>query len=69
MSVIEEQIISLEEEVAHLRVHNEELSTQVLAQWKEIENLQKHFKRMEERFADIEDGMDIPEANVKPPHW
>ena len=37
----DDRIVKLEEELAHLRVTNEELSAETLSQWKQIEALQK----------------------------
>ncbi len=69
MTSSENRIIALEEEVAHLRLQNEELSAEILSQWKQVDLLQKKLAQLEERFAGLEDGPEIGEANVKPPHW
>ena len=65
----EQRIVSLEEELAHLRVQNEELSSETLDQWKRIEHLQKRLTLLEERFARLEDNPGTDSADNKPPHW
>lgn len=69
MSETVERITKLEEETAHLRLQNEELSATMIDQWKQIEQLERKIARLEGRFAVLEDNLDPPEANVKPPHW
>lgn len=64
-----DRITALEEEVAHLRLTNEELSAEVLAQWKRIERLERQLSHMENRLTTFEDHQDAPPADTKPPHW
>ncbi|MGI9350427.1 MAG: SlyX family protein [Rhizobiaceae bacterium] len=63
------RIMSLEEEVSHLALANEELSTEVLAQWKRIEQLEKKLVHLETRLNTFEDNQDAPPEDTKPPHW
>lgn len=61
--------MALEEEAAHLRLANEELSAEVLQQWKRIEQLEKKLAHLENRLISFEDHVDAPPENTKPPHW
>ena len=69
MSNDNNRFVALEEEIAHLRIQNEELSSQIHEQWKELERLRKQLAFVEERFSRIEDDLDIPQPDEKPPHW
>ena len=64
-----ESITRLEEEVAHLRHVNDELSGELAEQWKHIAKLEKTITCLESRIAGFESQLGIPEGNVKPPHW
>ena len=64
-----ERITVLQVEAAHLRMANEELSSEVLMQWKRIEHLERKIAHLENRMSSVEDLSEVPEANVKPPHW
>jgi len=63
------RIMQLEEEVAHLTKTNEELSSELLAQWKRVELLERKFAMMEQRFATLEDNMPAEVDDTRPPHW
>lgn len=65
----EERIVRLEEEVAYLRTTNEELSGELVVQWKRIQELEKQIKLLETRFTGLEDSMDAPLPDQRPPHW
>ncbi len=69
MTIKEQRLIALEEEVSHLRMANEELSSEVLAQWKRIESLERQLANLENRLTSFEDHLDSPPENTKPPHW
>lgn len=63
------RITALEEEAAHLRLANEELSSGMMEQWKRIEQLERQLVRLEGRLTSFEDHLDAPPENTKPPHW
>jgi len=63
------RLTNLEEEIAHLSKVNEELSGEILAQWKRIEGLEKALRLLETRLSGLEEGLENPVANERPPHW
>ena len=65
----EDQILKLEEEIAHLTLANEELSTELLQQWKRVEEIERKFAKLENRFHSMEEAMHNPIENTKPPHY
>lgn len=65
----EERIIRLEEEIAYLRTGNEELSGELALQWKRIEQLETLIKTLETRFTGLEENIDAPVEDTRPPHW
>ena len=65
----QDRLTQLEEEIAHLARTNEELSGEVLAQWKRIDVLEKALKTMETRLSGFEDSLEGPPTNERPPHW
>ncbi len=65
-----EQLVSLEERVAHLIRTVEDLSDVVTAQGRDIDTLTRRVQMLMEREAERESmGMGSAEANVPPPHW
>ncbi len=65
-----EQLVSLEERVAHLIRTVEDLSDVVAAQARDIDTLTRRVQMLMEREAERESmGMGSAEANVPPPHW
>lgn len=65
----EERVRVLEEEIAHLAKANDELSSELAAQWKQIDGLAKKLKLLESRFAAIQENLGPAPENTKPPHW
>ena len=65
----DETVTRLEEQIAHLTLANEELSGEVLAQWKRIEALEKHLVQLENKLIAYQDAQEEMPANAKPPHW
>lgn len=65
----DKRLTALEEEAAHLRVLNEELSSELVLHWKRIERLERELGRLENRFQAFEEQVGTPDANEKPPHW
>ncbi len=65
----EDRIIRLEEEIAYLRTTNEELSGELALQWKRIEQLENLIKVLETRFSGLEETLDGPAEDTRPPHW
>jgi SlyX protein len=65
-----EQLVSLEERVAHLIRTVEDLSDVVAAQARDVDTLTRRVQMLMEREAERESmGMGSAEANVPPPHW
>ena len=64
-----DRTIKLEEEIAHLTITNEELSSEIALQWKRIEELEKKLFKFENRFMALEESVDNPIEVTKPPHW
>jgi SlyX protein len=65
-----EQLVSLEERVAHLIRTVEDLSDVVAAQSRAIDTITRRVQMLMEREAERESmGMGSAEANVPPPHW
>lgn len=69
MTTQEERIITLEEELAHLRLQNEELSSEMLKHWNRTELLEKRLVRLEEGLQTLQDRPDSTDPVEKPPHW
>lgn len=69
MTSDQDRITKLEEEVTHLARTNEELSSELAGQWKRMEVIEKKFLHLETRFASVEDSLEQPAENTKPPHW
>lgn len=63
------RLTKLEEEFAHLVMSNEELSSELIHSAKRIEQLERKIAMLESRFSSIEDNIDTPVPNEKPPHW
>ena len=64
-----ERIMRLEEEIAHLRKANEDLSTELHQHWKQFEMLRKQLGIVEARLSGLQESIDSPIENTKPPHW
>ncbi len=69
MNEINSRITKLEEELAHSVIANEELSSELIHNSKRIEQLERRIAMLESRFSSIEDNIDNPVPNEKPPHW
>lgn len=65
----ENRLTKLEEEFAHIVMSNEELSSELIHSAKRIEQLERKIVMLESRFSSIEDNIDAPIPNEKPPHW
>ena len=65
----ENRITALEEEVAHLAKANEELSAEIAAQWKKIDQLQGSVKVLQNCLVSLVDNLQPEIKNTKPPHW
>ena len=55
--------------MAHLSLVNEELSSELARSFKRIELLERKIAHLENQFAAIEESLDGPIENTKPPHW
>ena len=64
-----ERLDELEIAIAHQGRQIEELSDTVTGQWKTIEELRRKLDWLKDRFAGLEQSLDMPEDNRKPPHW
>ncbi len=69
MSDQESNITKLEEELAHVILANEELSNELIHCFNRIEQLERRVAMLESRFSSLEDNIDAPLPNEKPPHW
>jgi uncharacterized coiled-coil protein SlyX len=69
MEKFEKRITSLEEVLAHAVLNNEELSNELLHANKKIEALERKVFVLESRFVTLEDNLDAPPEDTKPPHW
>jgi len=65
----DDRITHLEEELAHLRLANDELSSEVLLQMKQIEKLEKLLRNLEAKQTGLEERLDNPLTDERPPHW
>lgn len=65
----DERITHLEEELAHLRIANDELSAEVLLQMRKIEQLEKMLRNLEAKQSGLEDRLESPALEERPPHW
>jgi len=64
-----DRLMALEEEITYLRMQNEELSNELVKQWKQMDTLVNKISQLENRLAGFETQRESPEANTKPPHW
>lgn len=64
-----DRITKLEEELAHTVISNEELSSELIHCSKRIEQLERKIAMLESRFSSLEDNVEAPLPNQKPPHW
>ena len=65
----EDRLTHVEEELAHLRVANDELSSEVLMQMRKIESLERMLRNLEAKQSGLEERLDSPLADERPPHW
>lgn len=65
----DDRITHLEEELAHLRIANDELSAEVLLQMRKIDNLEKMLRNLEAKQSGLEERLDSPLTDERPPHW
>ena len=69
MSEQETRITQLEEVVAHQAKTIDELSDQLNAQWKVVEETRYKLERLVERFMTLEEETAEAPANTRPPHY
>ena len=69
MSEQETRITQLEEVVAHQAKTIDELSDQLTAQWKVVEETRYKLERLVERFMTLEEEAAEAPANTRPPHY
>lgn len=69
MADTNDTIMKLEEALAHVTIANEELSGELIHAKSRIESLERKVAMLESRFAMLEDTVDAPVPNEKPPHW
>lgn len=65
----EERILHLEETVAHQTRIIEDLSGEITAQWKIIEQMRIKLDRLTERFLSLEEQTLEAPAITRPPHY
>jgi len=68
---MEDRIISLEEQIAHLERTLEEISDIIVRQQRDLARLTHRLDLLMEREAsrEIDPGAAIPLADQRPPHW
>jgi SlyX protein len=66
---LEERIVDLEIQITHQSGTIDELSEMVAKQWDMIDRLGRQVGILKEALAELEDGMEAPAANKKPPHY
>jgi len=69
MSDHESRITQLEEVIAYQAKTIDELSDQLTAQWKLMEDTRSKLERLIERFMVLEEETSEAPANTKPPHY
>ncbi|MBZ5759272.1 MULTISPECIES: SlyX family protein [Rhizobium] len=69
MSDQESRITQLEEVVAYQAKTIDELSDQLTAQWKVVEETRYKLERLVERFMTLDEETAEAPANAKPPHY
>lgn len=69
MEDYEVRITKLEEALAHALMVNEELSGELLHSNRQISELERKVAMLESRFSSLEDNIEGPVENTKPPHW
>jgi SlyX protein len=69
MSTQESRITQLEEVVAYQAKTIDELSDQLTAQWKVLEETRAKLDRLTERFLTLEEESSEAPANTRPPHY
>ena len=65
----ESRITQLEEVIAYQAKTIDELSDQLTAQWKVVEDTRARLERLIERFMTLEEETSEAPANAKPPHY
>lgn len=68
-SAEDERIVKLEELVAHQTRTIEELSAELAAQWKVVEQMRKKLDHLTERFLTLEEQALEAPAITRPPHY
>ena len=66
---LQERITALEELAAHQGRIIDELSGELARQWQLVDQMQKKFERLSERFSAMEEAGTEAPANVPPPHY
>lgn len=69
MNQDDQKFVKLEEEIAHLTISSDEISSEILAQWKRIEELEKTVLKLQNRLMAMEETFNNPVITTKPPHW
>lgn len=69
MSDQELRITQLEEVIAYQAKTIDELSDQLTAQWKVVEETRYKLERLTERFMTLEEETGEAPANTRPPHY
>lgn len=69
MREVEERITRLEETVAHQLKTIEELSDQLVEQWKVVEQTRAKLDRLTERFLSLEEQAQDATPVTRPPHY
>lgn len=65
----EKRITKLEEALAHALMGIEELSGELLHSNRQLTELERKVAMLESRFTSMEDTIEGPIENTRPPHW
>lgn len=66
---LRDRITRLEETIAHQSLTIEEMSTEIAAQWKTVDQLQARLDRLLEQFRALEDATLEAPPVTRPPHY
>jgi SlyX protein len=66
---LDERILALEEVNAHQSKTIEELSEQLVEQWRIVEQMRAKLDRLTERFLTLEEGVQQDVPVTRPPHY
>ncbi|MCT4656815.1 MAG: SlyX family protein [Cohaesibacter sp.] len=66
---LEDRVVDLEIQITHQASTIDDLSEMVSRQWDMIDRLTRQVGVLKEALGELEDGLNNPAANQKPPHY